>query len=78
MKEIIVGYDGSQEAERAIARAADVAEAFASHLIVVSVTQPTVATSRALEAAISSPMVAPGAAGPVAVPTVEQAPVSDS
>jgi nucleotide-binding universal stress UspA family protein len=39
MKEIIVGYDGSAEAERALVRAADIAEAFSSQLVVASITK---------------------------------------
>jgi nucleotide-binding universal stress UspA family protein len=39
MKEIIVGYDGSAEAERALVRAADIAEAFSSRLVVASITK---------------------------------------
>jgi nucleotide-binding universal stress UspA family protein len=38
LKTIVVGYDGSEAAERALARAADIAEAFSAHLTLVSVT----------------------------------------
>jgi nucleotide-binding universal stress UspA family protein len=41
MEEIIVGYDGSAEAERALVRAADIAEAFSSRLVVASITKYT-------------------------------------
>jgi nucleotide-binding universal stress UspA family protein len=37
MKAIVVGYDGSDAAERALGRAADIAQVFSSRLVVVSV-----------------------------------------
>jgi nucleotide-binding universal stress UspA family protein len=37
MKTILVGFDGSEEAERALRRAAEIAEAFSARLVVVSV-----------------------------------------
>ncbi|MGI8411985.1 MAG: universal stress protein [Solirubrobacteraceae bacterium] len=40
MKTIIVGYDGSPGAQRALSRAGDVARAFSAHLVVISVTEP--------------------------------------
>jgi len=40
VKTIIVGYDGSPGAERALSRACDVAQAFSARLVVISVTEP--------------------------------------
>ncbi len=37
MKTIVIGYDGSDAAERALGRAADIAQAFSARLVVVSV-----------------------------------------
>jgi len=39
MKTIVAGYDGSEAAERALGRAADIAEAFSARLFVVSVSE---------------------------------------
>ena len=39
MKTIVVGYDGSDAAERALVRAADIARAFSARLVVVTVSQ---------------------------------------
>jgi nucleotide-binding universal stress UspA family protein len=67
VNEIVVGYDGSDIAERALARAADIAAAFSAHLVVVSVTQSThvPAAEPALE---TEPMLRPSAAGPAGMP----------
>jgi nucleotide-binding universal stress UspA family protein len=64
MKTIVVGYDGSDAAERALRRAADIADAFSAGLVVVSVSGYGPAPVSALE---SSPeLVPPAVAGPVA------------
>ena len=49
MKTIVVGYDGSDAAERALRRAAEIADAFSAALVVASVGQPS--SSRAAEKA---------------------------
>lgn len=67
MKTVIVGYDGSEASDRALARAADVASAFSARLIVVSVSNWADVTvpAPALEP-VGPVMMQPG--GPVAVP----------
>lgn len=47
MKTIVVAYDATPESERALDRAATIAKAFDSHLIVTSVAPVMVGTSRA-------------------------------
>ena len=65
MKTIVVGYDASDAAERALDRAAELAEALAARLVVVSVsTAPLPAPAPVIEP--TGPMLVPGgAAGPV-------------
>jgi nucleotide-binding universal stress UspA family protein len=74
MKTIVVGFDGSDAAERALRRAADIADAFSAGLVVVSVTGYAPAPVSTLE---SLPELAPPpVGGPVApagtVPTSAQ------
>ncbi len=49
MKTILVGYDGTRSSERALARAAELAQAFSSRIVVVSVSahEPVTATGGA-------------------------------
>jgi nucleotide-binding universal stress UspA family protein len=66
MKTIVVGYDGSDAAERVLVRASDVARAFSAHLVVVSVSGSVhvpVAVSAFEPGAL---LVPPAAAGPAA------------
>jgi nucleotide-binding universal stress UspA family protein len=49
MKTIVVGYDASDAAPRVLDRAAELAEALAARLVVVSVTEPVTTTAPALE-----------------------------
>jgi nucleotide-binding universal stress UspA family protein len=74
VKTIVVGYDGSETAERALGRAADVAQAFSGHLVVISVAEsPPVAPFVGIEP--PSPMYAGPAAAPIppAVPPASEA-----
>ena len=61
MNEIVVAYDGSTESDRALVRAAEVAEALTTRLLVVSVTQPIPHAVPALEPAPPGPILVPGA-----------------
>ncbi len=74
MNAIVVGYDGSQGAERALARAADIAEAFGAPLVVVCVETTSVPTP--MSEPVGPVLIPGGASGPVpAVPFPEsQAP----
>jgi nucleotide-binding universal stress UspA family protein len=77
MKTIVVGYGGSGAAERALTRAADIAEAFSARLVVVSVTAPMhipVAVSAFEPAAPLIPPAAAGAGGTARVPDYQPAP----
>lgn len=77
MKAIVVGYGGSEEAQRALARAADIAEAFSARLVVVSVTAPAhipVPVSAFEPAASLVPPAAAGAAGTVPLPELQPEP----
>jgi nucleotide-binding universal stress UspA family protein len=64
MKTIVVGYDASEAAERAFDRAAELAEALAARLVVVSVATAPGAPAPVLEP--TGPMLVPGSAtGPL-------------
>lgn len=67
MDEIAVAYDGSTEAERALVRAAELAESLSSRLVVVSVTQPTPPAVPALEPTPPGPVLIPGATDPIGI-----------
>jgi nucleotide-binding universal stress UspA family protein len=80
MKTIVIGYDGSDAAERALARAADLAQAFSARLFVVSVSGLAIvaAPASAFEptaelgpAAVAGP-VAPGGTVPLPEPVAAQ------
>jgi len=65
MKTIVIGYDGSDAAERALGRAADFAQAFSARLVVVSVSDlATVPATSGFEP--TAELVPPAVAGPVA------------
>ena len=65
MKTIVVGYDGSDAAERALGRAADTAQAFSARLVVVSVSGLAAVPARSgFEP--TAELVPPAVAGPVA------------
>ena len=65
MKTIVIGYDGSDAAERALARAADIAQVFSARLVVVSVSDSaTVPATSGFEP--TAELVPPAVVGPVA------------
>jgi nucleotide-binding universal stress UspA family protein len=66
MKTIVVGYDGSDAAERALPRAAEIAEAFSARLVVVSVSGPAYAPAPVTALDPTAELVPPAVAGPVA------------
>jgi nucleotide-binding universal stress UspA family protein len=59
MKRIVVGYDGSEEADLALTRAAEVAEAFSARLVVVSVTSSALAPAPSVPEPMAFPGLAP-------------------
>ena len=66
MNTIVVGYDGSDAAERALARAADFAQTLSARLVVVSVTGSAHVPAAAPAFEPAPVLVPPAAAGPVA------------
>jgi nucleotide-binding universal stress UspA family protein len=75
---IVVGYDGSDAAERALRRAAEIAEAFSARLVVVSVSGSAYAPAPVFALERTAELVPPAVAGPVplggTVPAPEPAP----
>jgi nucleotide-binding universal stress UspA family protein len=78
METIVAGYDGGEQAERALARAGELAQVLGAKLVVVSVVRPS--RLALAEPVLADPTLVPsGAAGPtlrggampVAVPQVE-------
>jgi nucleotide-binding universal stress UspA family protein len=57
MKRIVVGYDGSEDAQRALDRAAELAQAFRAELIVASVATPV--DSLSFGDAVAMPLAPP-------------------
>ena len=76
MKTIVVVYDGSDTAERALRRAAEIAEAFSARLVVVSVSAYAPAPASAFEPPVGlAPVTGPVApTGTVPLPESEPAP----
>jgi nucleotide-binding universal stress UspA family protein len=66
MKTILVGYDGSDAAERALQRAGGIAEAFSARLIVVSVSSSQYVPAPVSVLEPGAELVPPAVAGPVA------------
>jgi nucleotide-binding universal stress UspA family protein len=66
MKTIVVGYDGADAAERALRRAAEIAEAFSARLVVVSVSASAYAPAPVSPLEPTAEPVPPVVAGPVA------------
>ena len=66
MKTIVIGYDGSDAAERALARAADIAQVFSARLVVVSVSGLATVAAPVSGFGPTAELVPPAVVGPVA------------
>jgi nucleotide-binding universal stress UspA family protein len=66
MKTIVIGYDGSDAAERALGRAAEIAQAFSARLVVVSVSGLATIPAPVSAFGPTAELVPPAVAGPVA------------
>jgi nucleotide-binding universal stress UspA family protein len=66
MRTIVVGYDGSEFAERALDRAAGIAEAFAARLVIAAVAE--LPLTPAPELMPDQTLPGPAPAGPILVP----------
>jgi nucleotide-binding universal stress UspA family protein len=80
MQTIVVGFDGSDAAERALERAAEIAEGLSAGLLVVSVSAPADAPAPASGFEPTADLVPSAVAGPIApagtVPVPEPAPAA--
>jgi len=65
MKTIVIGYDGSDAAERTLGRAADFAQAFSARLVVVSVSGLATVAAPVSGFEPTAELVPPAVAGPV-------------
>ena len=66
MKTIVIGYDGSDAAERALGRAAEIAQVFSARLVVVSVSGLATVAAPVSAFEPTAELVPPAVAGPVA------------
>ncbi len=66
MKTIVIGYDGSDAAERALGRAAEIAQVFSARLVVVSVSGLATVAVPVSGFGPTAELVPPAVAGPVA------------
>jgi nucleotide-binding universal stress UspA family protein len=66
MKTIVIGYDGSEAAERALGRAADIAQVFSARLVVVSVSGLATVAAPVSALEPTAELVPPPVAAPVA------------
>jgi nucleotide-binding universal stress UspA family protein len=73
MNTIVVGYDGSEQAERALDRAAELAQGLRARLVVVSVAPPSGPTAPLVDAgSVGVPIL--GAPGPIGTGVPRPAP----